>query len=395
MKLAITFDISDNVVPIEVSDEMTLGDLKAYIEIESGIAAQIQVLVHKNQPLQGDESSLSTWNFEDDDMIMVVSQHEQPSSQTEVDQQQQIETLRLQVLGDVGLRNNLVQQFPQLEGNLEDPRRFRQLFLEMERQRGERESSSRDELRRLQQNPDSEENQARILEIIRQEAIADNLHSALEHNPEVFGHVTMLFVDVVVNGQKVKAFVDSGAQATIMSPECVEKCNLSHLVDNRFAGIARGVGIAKILGRIHSAPLKVGQNFYPCSFTVMEGKSVDLLLGLDMLRRYQASIDLRRNLLVFGDSEVPFLAEADIPKELFDEPEVSASASASASATGAPSLMAPTSTPSVTSTSTSISGISDEAIQTLTGLGFSRQEAINALRQTNGNAELAAALLFG
>ena len=216
----------------------------------------------------------------------------------------------------------------------------------------------------------------------------------------------MLYIDVEVNGHKVKAFVDSGAQATIMSPACAEACGIMRLVDKRFAGIARGVGTAAILGRVHSAQIKIGALFLPCSFTVMEGKDVDLLLGLDMLKRHQACIDLSKDKLVIQGVEVSFLGEADIPKnmeeERADEPKVAGpggttiggrsgvvSGPSSSSTTPAPAAAARQPPPAQARPT-----FPQESIDQLVALGFSRDEAVNALAACGGNVEYAAGLLF-
>jgi DNA damage-inducible protein 1 len=222
----------------------------------------------------------------------------------------------------------------------------------------------------------------------------------------------MLYIDVEVNGHKVKAFVDSGAQATIMSPSCAEDCGIMRLVDKRFAGIARGVGTAAILGRVHSAQIKIGSLFLPCSFTVMEGKDVDLLLGLDMLKRHQASIDLSKDKLVIQGVEVPFLGEADIPRnmeeERAEEPQVAgpggttigarsgAVSGPSTSQGGAvpPTVPAPAPATTARPQPPVQPSFPAESIDQLVALGFSRDEAVNALAACGGNVEYAAGLLF-
>lgn len=65
--------------------------------------------------------------------------------------------------------------------------------------------------------------------------------------------------------------------------------NVSLLNFARWAGIAKGVGVQKILGRIHMVQLQIENDFLITSFSILEQQPMDVLLGLDMLKRHQVN----------------------------------------------------------------------------------------------------------
>jgi DNA damage-inducible protein 1 len=80
--------------------------------------------------------------------------------------------------------------------------------------------------------------------------------------------------------------------------------------------MAVGVGSQKIVGRVHMYTVVIGSDHLPTSFSILENQPMDMLLGLDMLRRHQCILDLRQNRLVIGTTgnSTPFLSESELPE---------------------------------------------------------------------------------
>merc|ERR1719394_1288230 len=275
-------------------------------------------------------------------------------------------------------------------------------------------------IRMMNADPFDLEAQRMIAQEIEQKNIDQNMELAMEASPESFGSVIMLYINCVVNGHKIKAFVDSGAQATIMSQKAAERCNIMRLVDRRWAGVAKGVGTQKILGRVHMAQIQIEKDYLTSSFSILEEQPMDMLLGLDMLKKHQCTIDLKKNVLVIGTTgtETPFLSEADLPpcarlsSQVNEEDVVRSSAKDAAAEEDRQLAEAIARSASESSMDTSESQSSGKAatpapapapaagdvneadVANMMAMGFSREACVQELRNNNGDVNLAVAAIF-
>ncbi|XP_043977225.1 protein DDI1 homolog 2 isoform X3 [Gambusia affinis] len=366
-------DRPETTFALDVSPELELRDFVALCELESGIPAGEIQITYVEQPLKDPTRALGTYGVKDGDVVVLrQADRRPPQTQPAFPGLPRIDFRSITVPGTSSSPNQLSapqprQQAPQqppppqlhptqpstpmafrgsspqgldnpallqemllsnphelsllkernpplaealLSGDLE---RFTKVLLEQQQDRAKREQ---ERIRLLTADPFDLEAQAKIEEDIRQHNVEENMTIAMEEAPESFGQVVMLYINCKVNGHPVKAFVDSGAQMTIMSQACAERCNIMRLVDRRWAGIAKGVGTQKIIGRVHLAQVQIEGDFLPCSFSILEDQPMDMLLGLDMLKRHQCSIDLKKNLLIIGTTgtETRFLSEAELPE---------------------------------------------------------------------------------
>ncbi|GMH35267.1 hypothetical protein BSKO_03135 [Bryopsis sp. KO-2023] len=404
MQLMITTD-DERVVSIEIDGEEVVDSLKAILEVETGVPMADQAVLY-NGALLNDTDKLSSKGVSDGDLLVMhrrpPQQQQNPQGQFGGGGPQQIQELMNKMRNDPNAMAGLEANNPQLASAVKSG--DVQTFAAAVQREQERDRQLREEERKLELDPFNAEAQAKIEDIIRQKNVEENFMQAMEHTPEVFGSVTMLYVNIEVNGFPVQAFIDSGAQMTIMTQSSAEQYGLMRLVDKRFAGMAVGVGSSKIIGRVHQCPLKVKGSFITSSVTILEQKTgPQFIFGLDNLFRHQCCIDLKAKVLRFGtcNAELDFLAEHEIVrKDDFEsmapsdaQPDQPGASGATESAPAPPA--APPTNTTTTATPPSSGGFPEAKIKSLMDLGFDREKCVQALTISDGNEETAASFLFG
>ncbi|XP_055342975.1 protein DDI1 homolog 2-like [Paramacrobiotus metropolitanus] len=405
MKLTFT-TLDGGFVSLDLADDMELENVKALCEMDLGVPAGKMVLSANGRDLTDNSKTLQSCGLKDGDMVLVkmmgavastsrtgastgtpptkipkidfssiqvpqlsrgtsagtssaASANSSGFSPAELMQARLIgEQLKKSMEGDPTELERQMAKFPGLvDAALKSDYAAIAQFIRQE----EAEALRKRQL--LITNPDSHEAQEMIQDLIRRERIQENFEYALEHAPENLATVHMLYVNCSVNGVKMKAFVDSGAQISIISREFAERCHIAHLIDDRFQGMAVGVGTQRFVGKIHACQMEFGGAFLTTSFSVLDGNNMQILLGLDMMKRHQMIIDLKRNVLVIGTTgaETAFLHESEIPQNNAGQPQF-------------------------------VPNESD--IQALIGMGFSREAARESLVKHEGNKDAAVADLL-
>eukprot|EP01026_Neomeris_dumetosa_P076471 TRINITY_DN8224_c0_g1_i1.p1 TRINITY_DN8224_c0_g1~~TRINITY_DN8224_c0_g1_i1.p1 ORF type:complete len:475 (-),score=64.28 TRINITY_DN8224_c0_g1_i1:242-1549(-) len=416
---------SGEVLPMQIDSGESVINLKVVLEVDSQIPIASQELMLNGKALN-DSQTLAQNGVSNGDLLVLIDkriQQQQQRQQQQLQQRQQamdqsgmISTLQELVNGVVnsnGRIDNAQQHLDRIKANpgimaklnlmmpkvadiirRNDVGAFENFALEVHSQL----EQARKQQELLTGDPMDPEIQKRIEEHIQQEAVNESYNLAMEHHPELFFKTDMLYVRMHVNNVEIKAFVDTGAQMSIMTLQCAEKVNLMRMVDKRYKGMAMGVGTAEIVGRVHQAPIKIGDQFIPCAITILSQKSgPDFIFGLDMLKQHLCSVDLHKNVLRFGsiNVELPFLTGDDLPQTMEDMQRVP-----SGSISNVPSSRNPQPSAQLPSQSASQANPVnqnqdlEQKIQQLMSLGFDRNECLQALQMMGGDVDQAAAALF-
>ena len=66
--------------------------------------------------------------------------------------------------------------------------------------------------------------QRRLAEQIKQQNVHESFQKAMEYNPESFVPVEMLYVNCHLNKHPIQAFIDTGAQKSVIGTKMAEAC---------------------------------------------------------------------------------------------------------------------------------------------------------------------------
>jgi hypothetical protein len=102
---------------------------------------------------------------------------------------------------------------------------------------------------------------------------------------------------VEINNCLIEGLVDTGASMSVMPAAVVRELGLMHMVSGFETYKAASGVVTQALGRIGEVPIKVGGVQCNMTFMVVDTDSYDVLLGLDLLIKIGAIVDVEQGLI--------------------------------------------------------------------------------------------------
>ncbi|KAG9246538.1 hypothetical protein BJ878DRAFT_278052 [Calycina marina] len=184
----------NDLLSLEIALDTTIGILKESVYAETSFPPSTQHLYHNGQLLNDDTKTMEQLSIGDGEMLAlhvrdntrVPAAPSRPARQQTASSRAQPdpETIRLQLLGNPTLRQQFIDQRPELAGVIDDPRRFAEAIENLGRQEQEAQRRRQEEIERLNDDPFDMDAQLKIAEMIREERVQENLQNAIEHTPE-------------------------------------------------------------------------------------------------------------------------------------------------------------------------------------------------------------------
>ncbi|CAK9195607.1 unnamed protein product [Sphagnum troendelagicum] len=106
-----------------------------------------------------------------------------------------------------------------------------------------------------------------------------------------------LHLSVEVNNYLVEGLVDTGASMSVMAATVVRELGLMHLVSGSETYKTASGALKQALGRIDEVPIKVGGVQCNMTFMVVDTDNYNVLLGLDLLIKIGAIVDVEQGLI--------------------------------------------------------------------------------------------------
>ena len=180
-------DGDQDMLNLDVGPGMTIEDLKAVVAIDTNVQPERQVFFLNGNILADGAKTLEGVGLHENDILVMQVRRVQPPTRA-LPQRQRLrddaELLRLQAMGDPRVLEQLRRHKPELANAVQDSGRFREIWNRLTQEQDEVEAEKERTIARLNADPFDTEAQIKIEEMIRENAVMQNLTDTMENTPE-------------------------------------------------------------------------------------------------------------------------------------------------------------------------------------------------------------------